>query len=151
MSDYKIKKSVITEFLVDEKVVKGFLGALLVTLIVSSGLFVIDSIEKDSYRVTVVTCETCEYPEFRDKMAPLFDLEYYEIDVNSSKGKNMVERYDLIYVPGFIFEKDIRNADNFSRIGSYLNEFQDSYAVPDTEVPTAQRLSEGRHLEMEHR
>ncbi|MFT4892686.1 MAG: hypothetical protein ACI8Z7_000468 [Candidatus Nanohaloarchaea archaeon] len=101
--------------------------------------------------VTVVTCGNCSYSEFRDSTGELFDVEYREVNYSSSEGQRLIEKYDLYYVPGFIFEKEVEDRENFTRIKSVVVEFDESYVLPDKGVTAAQRVSDGKSLDREHR
>lgn len=151
-----------------EQVIGAMLGFLLAALFISGFNYVQDadfeteynlpdiSEELGSYyndlteptvEITVVTCDNCSYSRFRDETDKLLKTEYREVDYQSDEGKELIEKYDLSYVPGFIFEKKVEQAENFTRIESVLIKSDDAYILPAEGVEAAQRMSEGMELE----
>lgn len=97
--------------------------------------------------ITVVNCENCSYSRFRKETDELMKANYREVDYESDEGQRLIEKYDLYYVPGFIFDKEVEKTENFTRIESMLVEFDDAYVLPDKGFETAQRVSEGKSLD----
>lgn len=108
-----------------------------------------NDLAEPTVEITVVTCDNCSYSRFRDETDKLMKTEYREVDYRSKEGKKLIEKYDLSYAPGFIFEKEVEKAENFTRIESVLIEFEDAYVLPAEGVEAAQRMSEGMELEQE--
>lgn len=122
-----------------------FAASIILGLFLLAGLTV-QSMGESPVRITVVTCEECDYNEFRETTDPMIPTSYSEVMYNSSEGEKLINRYDLNYVPGFIFSKNIENTENFTRMRSVLVEFDDAYVLPDRGVRAAQRTSEGMAL-----
>ncbi len=121
------------------------LGVLLTTAVFAGYSYL--SMERGvPVEVTVVTCDNCSYQKFRDTTDRIFNAEYEEVDYRSDRGKELIQRYNLQYVPGFIFSKDIRESSNFTYVQSSLVEFEDAYVLSDEDNRAAQRFSQGRQL-----
>lgn len=102
-----------------------------------------DDLTEPTVDITVVTCDNCSYSEFQDTTGGLMKTEYREVDYQSEEGQRLIERYELNYIPGFIFDKNVERAENFTRIESVVVEFDDAYVLPDKGVEAAQRESKG--------
>lgn len=132
-----------------KKLRSSFMGGFLIGLIIASAAFsgyiYYDSIDKRTdVPVTVVTCESCEYEKFRDATDRMFKASYTEVDYRSEEGQRLIEKYDLKYVPGFIFDrKKLEKAENFTAVEPTLVKNEDAYVIPDEGVEVAQRLSTG--------
>lgn len=100
----------------------------------------------DPVRVTVVSCGDCEYGRFVNVTDRMFHARFVEEPYNSSRGRRLVEKYNIRYVPGFIFDRSVSERENFSRITNSLVEFEDAYVVSDRGNRVAQRFTEGREL-----
>lgn len=97
--------------------------------------------------VTVVTCDNCSYGKFRNATDELFNADYKEVDYKSKKGQSLIDKYNIKYVPAFIFDKkSLEEADNFTLVRPGLAEFKDAYVIPDEGVKKAQMLSHGFQL-----
>ncbi len=126
----------------------GFLVGLLVALLAFGGFSYYQSLDPGvPVEVTVVTCDNCSYERFRTATDRLFNTRYTEVDYRSERGQELIERYNLKYVPGFIFEPEVEEAENFTRVKSVLVRFEDAYVLPDEGNKAAQRLSSGIVLE----
>jgi hypothetical protein len=97
--------------------------------------------------ITVVTCDNCSYSRFKEETDEIMKADYREVDYGSEEGQMLIKKYDLYYVPGFIFDKKVEKTENFTRIESTLVEFDDAYVLPDRGIETAQRVSEGKSLD----
>ncbi len=97
--------------------------------------------------ITVVTCDNCSYDRFRDTTDRLFNTRYEEVDYRSERGQELIMKYNLKYVPGFVYSRDIEEAKNFTYVRASLVEFEDAYVLADEGNPVAQRFSEGMQLE----
>lgn len=130
---------------IDRKFLIGLATGLIVVLALIAGYSYMESM--DRVEITVVTCESCDYSSFRQTTDELFNTNYREVDYQSEEGQQLIEKYDLFYVPGFIFEKEVENRENFTRIRAVLVEFEDAYVLPDKGNEAAQRMSEGISLD----
>lgn len=117
----------------------------LVTASVIGGYTVMDG-EDRAVGITVVSCENCSYSKFRETTGELFPTEYREVGYRSEEGQRLIQKYELNYIPGFIFDREVRDAENFTRIRSVLVEFDDAYVLPDRGIEAAQRVSDGIQL-----
>ncbi|MFB6209005.1 MAG: C2H2-type zinc finger protein [Candidatus Nanohaloarchaea archaeon] len=106
-----------------------------------------DYLRSQPFEVTVVTCDSCNYSDFRKTTNELFNVKYRQVDYRSEKGQRLIEKYNLYYVPGFIFDKEVRNRENFTMVKSVLVEFEDAYVLPDKGNRAAQRMSRGKSLQ----
>lgn len=97
--------------------------------------------------VTVVTCDNCSYDRFKTATDRIFKTEYKEVDYRSERGQELIQKYNIKYVPAFIFDSKIEEAENFYRVKSILVEFDDAYVLPDRSPRAAQRLSNGTELD----
>ncbi|MFT4867572.1 MAG: hypothetical protein ACI9LV_000173 [Candidatus Nanohaloarchaea archaeon] len=136
----------IPETSLDRESAAGFAIGFLLTAALIGGFVYMQS-QEPAVDITVVTCENCSYGEFRNTTGELFKVNYHEVDYRSEEGQRLVEKYDLYYVPGFIFDREVENRENFTRIESVVVEFDDAYVLPDKGVTAAQRVSEGRSLD----
>ncbi len=126
----------------------GLVVGMLVTGIAFSGFLYWSSLDhRVTVPVTVVTCDNCSYDEFQDATDRMFKARYQEVDYQSEEGQQLIEKYDISYVPAFIFDKKIERAEYFEKVESALVKFEDAYLIPHKRARTAQRLSEGRALE----
>lgn len=127
----------------------GFLVGILLTVSAFSGFLYWDSMDhRQKVPVTVVTCDNCTYQQFRTATDRMFRAEYNEVDYDTEEGQELIERYNLQYVPGFIFEgSKLEQAENFTRVRNSLVSFEENYVIPDEGAETAQRLSKGFTLE----
>lgn len=98
---------------------------------------------------TVVTCDNCSYEDFRTVSERILDPRFVEVSESSSRGKRLIEKYELNYVPGFIIEKGVEEHKNFSRIRGSVVEFEDAYVVSDRGNEVAQRFSSGKELQVD--
>jgi hypothetical protein len=125
----------------------GALTGILITALLVGGYSAVNNVdEAQTVGVTVVTCDNCSYQEFRETTGGLFDVSYTEVDYESQRGEELVEKYRLEYVPGFIFGEEIEEASNFTRVESTLVGFEHAYVLPAGEIEAAQRVSEGFDL-----
>ncbi len=127
----------------------GMLLGILLSSAVFSGYLYWDSMDhRTEVPVTVVTCEECEWSEFRESTDRIFKASYREVDYQSEEGQELIEKYNLKYVPGFIFDREkIEQAENFTKVEPTLVKSEDAYVIPDEGIETAQRLSEGKPLD----
>lgn len=126
----------------------GLLTGVLLTATAFSGYIYWNSLDhSQEVTVTVLTCDNCSYGKFRNATDRMFKTEYREVDFQSSEGQQLIQKYSLNHVPGFIFNgTQLERADNFTRVRNTLGEFEDAYVIPDDRVETAQRLSDGFEL-----
>jgi len=144
----------LSEFL-NKSFAVGLASGIVLSSIIFSGMLYWDSIDhREPVEITVVSCENCSYDKFSSATDRMFEQRfkeykpvYREVDYRSEKGSNLVKRYDLNYVPGFIYESKISEAENFSIIENTLVEVNGSYVLPDKGIEVAQRLSDGKDLE----
>ncbi len=123
-------------------------GILLASAAFSSYMYWDSMDHRTEVPITVVTCDTCEWESFRESTDRMFRTDYREVDYSSEEGQKIVEKYNLKYVPGFVFDKEkLRESGNFTVVEPSLVEFEDAYVIPDEGVRTAQRLSEGKSLD----
>ncbi|MFB6245683.1 MAG: hypothetical protein ABEJ03_05055 [Candidatus Nanohaloarchaea archaeon] len=101
------------------------------------------SLTSDPVEITVVTCGNCSYERFKVATDRLFDVRYTEVNYKSRKGQELIEKYEINYVPGFVFEKEVEERDNVSRVRNALVEFEDAYVMSDRRNRAAQRFSKG--------
>lgn len=97
--------------------------------------------------VTVVTCDSCTYDKFRTATDRIFNAKYREVNYQSEEGQRLIQKYNIKYVPAFIFDKKVAETENFYRVKSILVEFDDAYVLPDRSPRAAQRLSNGTELQ----
>jgi hypothetical protein len=96
--------------------------------------------------ITVVTCENCSYNRFTTATDRIFDASYREVDYQSEKGQQIMQKYDIRYVPGFVFSKNVEDAANYTGVAHQLVAFEDAYVLSDTGDEVAQRFSSGFSL-----
>jgi hypothetical protein len=126
----------------------GFLTGMLVAAAAFYGYVYLDSGNSDAtVPVTVVTCDNCSWDRFKGATSRMFNADYREIDYQSEQAEEMIQKYDINYIPAFIFSKEIEEADNFTRIRNVLIEFDDAYVIPDQGIQTARYFSKGITLE----
>ncbi|WEL19443.1 hypothetical protein [Candidatus Nanohalococcus occultus] len=129
---------------------KSFSTGILTGLMIAAGLVIAfqgyQAYSYDPVEVTVVTCDNCSYERFKGATERYFDVSYSEVNYDSERGRALSERYELNYVPGFIFGKDIEDKKNFTRVRNALVEFEDAYVMSDTRNEAAQRFSKGISL-----
>lgn len=123
-------------------VLTGFLAAAVLVLAFQG----FQAYNYNPVEVTVVTCDNCSYERFKGATDRYFETEYREVNWNSSRGQELVEKYDINYVPGFVFERDVEEAENFTRVRNALVEFEDAYVMSDQRNEAAQRFSKGFDL-----
>lgn len=129
----------------------GFLTAILFVSIAFTGVNYWNSLDhRKDVTVTVVTCDSCSYEKFRNATDRMFDAQYREVDYSSEKGRRLVEKYNLYYVPGFIFSSEIEKAEAFNRVKPTLVKMDGEYVIPDRDPKVAQRLSSGVSLNVTH-
>ncbi len=131
---------------------RSFLLGLVLGLVVSgaafSGYTYWESLDhRVEVPVTVVTCDDCSYGEFQNATDRLFNAEYRQVDYQSSEGQELVEKYDLQYIPAFIFDPQVKEAEDFYKVEPVMIEYEDAYVILDRGNLVAQRLSEGIELE----
>lgn len=143
---YEVKEFELPEIHFNRSQLTGFLLGFLLAFGLIGGYTVIDNMES-TVGITVVTCDNCSYSKFRQTTDQLMKTEYREVDYQSEEGQKLIQKYNLNYVPGFIFDKKLENAENFTEIKSVVVEFDDAYVLPDKGVEAAQRQSEGMSLE----
>lgn len=129
---------------------KSFGAGLIIGVIISSVAFVGMPMfleeSKLTVPVTVVTCDNCSYGKFQNATDRMFNTEYREVDYNSEEGQNLIEKYNINYVPAFIFDRKVEDAEALNRVEPTLVKFEDAYVIPDAGVKVAQRLSNGISL-----
>lgn len=130
----------------DKKQLTGFMIGFMLTAALIGGYTYLDNREP-TVGITVVTCDNCSYSEFRETTDEILKTDYREVNYKSEEGWELVEKYDLYYVPGFIFDKNVEKAENFTRIESIAVKFKDAYVLPDKGVEAAQRVSKGKSLD----
>ena len=124
----------------------GFLlGIMLTSSAIAGGIYVQDYLEEE-ITVTVVTCENCTYERFKSRTDRMMVTDYKEVDYQSKKGEELIQRYNLTYVPGFIIEKDVEEHENFTQIRNSVIKYDSSYVIRDKRSKVAQRFSEGFKL-----
>lgn len=127
------------------------IGLLLGILVASSGFsgyLYWDSLDhRTKVPITVVTCDNCTYEKFRTASDRIFNTRYNEVDYRSERGQELIQKYNIKYVPAFIFDRKVEEAENFYRVKSILVKFEDAYVLPDRSPRAAQRLSNGTSLE----
>lgn len=122
----------------------GFVLGVLFTAAVLGGVAAYDSFRgPEPVDVTVVTCEDCNYDRFKNATDRIFKVNYNEVNYQTSEGQDLVERYGLEHVPGFILDKNVENHENFTQIRSNVVNIEDSYVL---DVEAAQRFSDGQDL-----
>lgn len=127
----------------------GFVIGFLMATAGISGAFFLQDLMKEEVEVTVITCDECSYERFKTATDRMFEANYNEVDYESSKGEDLIAKYDLNYIPGFIFEKNVEEKENFTQVRGALVEFEDAYVISDAGEETAQRFSEGFSLRTE--
>lgn len=124
----------------------GFVIGFLVASAGILGVFFLQDVMKEEVDVTVVTCDECSFERFKTATDRMFEANYNEVDYESTKGEDLIAKYNLNYIPGFIFEKNVKEKDNFTQVRGALVEFEDAYVMSDAGEETAQRFSEGFSL-----
>lgn len=127
----------------------GFLvGVILTATVMGAGFaYYLSMDERPQVPITVVTCEECEYEAFVTATDRMINAEYVEADYQSDQGQELIENYDIEYVPAFIFDKKVEETEAFDRLRQSLIEYDDGYKLMEDEVEVAQRMSEGIYLE----
>lgn len=126
----------------------GLLAGLLIATSVFSGYLYLDSLDhRTEVPITVITCEECNYEDFKKATDRMFNTNYREVNYKSEEGQELIQKYNLKYVPAFAFDKKVENAKAFERTKSSLVKFEDAYVIPDEGRKVAQRLSEGKSLD----
>jgi len=97
--------------------------------------------------ITVVTCDNCSYEGFRTATDRMFNAEYREVNYQSEEGQQLINKYDINYIPAFIFDRKVEEAEQFFKVEPVLVEYDDAFVVPDRGNLVAQRVSEGKELE----
>lgn len=144
--EFSRKDVVLSDVLSREKILKGAVVGFLLAAVLIAGFVAfqeLDSGSEDTVEITVVTCENCSYQQFRNTTGSIFEVTYREVPYDSVESQELIRKYDIGYVPAFIFDKEIQNRKNFTRINSTLKEFDDAYVLPDDRMPAAQRVSSG--------
>jgi hypothetical protein len=136
---------------VRENLNRSFAMGLVIGLLIASagfsGYIYWDSLDhRTTVPVTVVTCDNCSYDKFKTATDRIFKTNYEEVDYQSERGQELVNEYNAKYVPLFIFDKKVDEAENFYRVESILVEFDNAYVLPDRSPRAAQRLSNGTSL-----
>lgn len=126
----------------------GLLAGIFIASTAFSGYIYWDSLDhRTTVPITVVTCDSCDYERFRNATDRMLKTEYSEVDYQSTKGQELIQKHNLKYVPGFVFDREqLEKAENFTSIRSTLAESEDAYIIPDEGIEVAQRLSEGEYL-----
>lgn len=126
----------------------GLLVGLLVASAGFSGYLYWDSLDhRPEVPITVVTCDNCSYDRFQTATDRVFNTRYSEVDYRSQEGQELIGKYNIKYVPAFIFNKKVEDLEGFKRVKHVLVEFEDAYVIPDRGNRVAQRLSSGKELE----
>jgi len=124
------------------------LGFLITSTVFSSYLYWNSIDHRTTVPVSVVTCNSCDYEKFRDATNRMVKTEYNEIDYQSEKGRELIQKHNLKYIPGFLFNaKQLQKAENFSSIEPTLVKSDNAYVIPDEGIEVAQRLSDGKYLD----
>jgi glutaredoxin len=126
----------------------GLILGIILTSAAFSGYMYWDSLDqRTTVPVTVVNCDTCDYNRFKDATDRMFKTSYREVDYRSEEGQELIQKYNLKYVPGFIFDREqLEKAENFTAVKPTLVESEDAYVIPDEGEKVAQRLSSGMYL-----
>lgn len=126
----------------------GLLLGIVISTTAFSGYTYWDSLDhRTPVPITVVTCENCSYSKFENATDRMFNAHYEEVNYQSSQGQQLINKYDINYVPAFIFDKKAEKAGDFYKVKPILVEFKDAYVIPDRGDLVAQRYSEGIKLE----
>lgn len=127
----------------------GLLIGILLTSTAVSGYLYWDSLDhRTSVPITIVTCDSCEYERFTNATDRMIKAEYREVDYQSPEGQELIQEYNLKYIPGFIFERGpLEKAENFTSMRTTLAESDGAYLLPDEGIEAAQRLSKGQYLD----
>lgn len=129
-----------------KKLLKGAAIGFLLTAVLIAGFVALQELDSDSeeaVEITVLTCENCSYQQFQNTTGAIFDVKYRELPYNSTEGEELIQRYDIGYIPAFIFDTEVEDRANFTRINSTLKNFDHAYVLPDGRMPAAQRVSSG--------
>lgn len=125
----------------------GLLLGVVLSSAAFSGYLYWDSMDhRTEVPVTVVTCDECEWDKFQKTTDRIFRASYREVDYQSEEGQELIDKYNLKYVPGFIFDRKLEQAGNFSKAEPMLVKSDDAYVLPDEGIKAAQRLSNGTRL-----
>lgn len=122
-----------------------FLGVILTAGAIAGGSYLQERME-DTTRITVVTCEDCTYERFKTTTDRMIEADYREVSYQSAEGEKLTQKYNLSYVPGFIYPKSIEEHENFSQMRNALIKHGDAYVMSDSPIRKAQRFSEGKDL-----
>lgn len=126
----------------------GFIiGVLLTSAIFGLNAFLASSGGDVPVTVTVLTCDNCSYDRFQTRTDKMFNAKYREVDYQSEEGQRLIEKYNIRYIPGFIYNKKVEEAENFTRAKSSLVGFEDAYVLSDGEGEAARFLSKGITIE----
>ena len=126
----------------------GFVLGVLITSLVFSGFIYTDYFDQDTeVPVKVVTCEDCDYSAFEEATERMFRTSYTEVDYQSEEGQELIEQYEISYIPGFIYGEEIEQAENFTAVHPNLVEYDEGYRLSQRDQQPAQRLSNGFELE----
>lgn len=123
----------------------GFLvGVLLTGSIAAAGFYFMDEVvQPEPVEVTVLTCENCDHSDFINANDRLMESEYRTVDYQSEEGQQLLDKYGIRYVPGFIFSKNVERQPVFPRINASLIEREDGYILSDVEDNNvAQRMTQ---------
>lgn len=136
-------------FSLNRNFLAGFLLGVFLVSAAFSGYLYWDSMDhRQEVTITVVDCESCNYSKFRKATDRMFNANYREVDYRSEEGQKLIQKHNLKYIPGFVFDKkQLQKAENFSKIESTLVDSGDAYVIPDEGVKVAQRLSDGKSLD----
>ena len=121
----------------------GFLLGVVITSTSIGGAMFLQDMMKEQTDITVVTCSNCSYERFKTVTDRMFDTNYKEVDYESTRGKKLIEKYNLKHIPGFIYEKSIEDRENFTQVRNSLVKFEDAYVMSDEGEEISQRFSEG--------
>lgn len=126
-----------------------FLAGVFVGSFITAMIFVAPAHldQQEPVKVTVVSCEGCDYERFVNVTDRQFDVQYVELDYQSDRGMRKIEKYNRSYVPAFIFDRSVEDRENFTSIRNSVVEYEDAYVLSDRGVEVAQRFSTGKALE----
>lgn len=128
----------------DWDMVKGFTVGALLTCILVAGSLGLQGLSS-TVEITVISCDNCSYNEFNQSTENIVeDPVYREVDYRSNEASDLIDRFEIDYVPAFIFSEEIESSENFTRIESVINRVGESYVLHRS---AAERYSEGFNLE----
>lgn len=128
----------------DRDILKGFIVGALLTCILIAGYSGLQGFSS-TVEITVIGCDNCSYGEFRNSTDSILESPVYrEIDYRSKEASDLINRFDVDYVPAFVFSEEVERSENFTRISAVMNKVGDSYVLHRS---PAERYSEGFRLE----